>query len=77
MLPANSLLKFVAIIILGHLLRIVKGNKYVIVMTDRYSNLERAIETGKTSYSYKMNVFFVPLIAAYGIPTNVLTDYGV
>lgn len=55
---ASGLLELVEIEILEALHCTVNGNKYKIVMNDRYAKLTRAMLTIRTSSSLVANVFF-------------------
>lgn len=74
--PASSLLELVPIDNLGALPCTVSGNQYVIVMTDRYSKLARAMPSDKTSSPNVANLFFDSWVVPYGIPAYIQTDYG-
>lgn len=77
LLPTNGPLKFVAIDILGPLPRTRNENQYVIVMTDKYSKLTRAMQTGKTSSSHFGNVSFDSQVVLYFTPVYVQLKHGV
>lgn len=55
--PASSLLYFVTINSFAHSRRALKGNQYVVVMTDRYSKRTQAMSTSKPSSYFVTNVF--------------------
>lgn len=63
-----------ALKILGLLRRTAEGNRYVTTMTDRYSELTRALPTGRTSSVHVTNVFFDSWIDPCGIPAYFLAD---
>lgn len=66
-------LDFVAMNILVLITRTKHGNPHVIVITDQYSKLTRAIATAKMTVTHVSNVFFDYWVAPYSIPTYVLT----
>ena len=74
--PANGPLEFVAMDILGPLPKTKQGNQFVVVLTDRYSKLTRAIPTGKTTATTVATIFVDHWVIPYGIPNYVLTDNG-
>lgn len=74
MFSKSSLLELIAIKIRGLLPRTAGGKEYVVVTTDRYSMLTRALAIGKTFSACVANVFFAFRIVPYDIPTYVLVD---
>lgn len=50
-------LDVLAIDILGPFSHTKSGNKYIIVITDHYSKLHKAIPTAKTTYKRTANIF--------------------
>lgn len=74
--PASGPLEFVAIDILRPSPKTLNAKQYVLVMTDFYSNLTRAIPMCKKITSRISSPFINSWIMPYGIPTIVLTDSG-
>lgn len=74
--PASAPLKLITICILAPLPRTVNGNRYVIIMTDKYFKLTRTMPTGKTSSLRIATVFFDSWRVPYGIPAYILTENG-
>lgn len=70
-------MEFVAVKILGPLPRITKKNQCVIMITERYEKLARAIPASITTATQVANNFFESLTIPYGITKHVLTDYGI
>lgn len=70
--PSKRPLEVIVTNIHGTLPCTANGSQYMDVMTDRYSELMRALPTGKTSSAYAANVFFESWTVTYGIPAYVL-----
>lgn len=51
--PPSDLLEFVAINILGPLTKTRQGNRFIVVMADRYHKLTRAIQCAKVRHSFR------------------------
>ena len=74
--PANGPFEFVAMDILGPLPKTSHGKQYVLVITDRYTKLARAIPMKKTTAPLVAAAFLQNWIYPYGIPESLLTDNG-
>lgn len=72
--PLSGSLDFVAIDILRQLSKTTSKNRYVVVITDRYSKLTRAIMSSKTALAHIVNTFLDQRIIPYGIRSFILTD---
>ena len=53
----NALLEFVAIDILGELITAMQGNRYILVISDRYSKLVRTVPLKKISAAHITQAF--------------------
>ena len=63
--------------ILGPLTTTDRGNRFLLVITDRYSKLTRAFPLSTTTADVVAQVFFDGWVASgYGIPSILLTDNG-
>lgn len=71
-----SPIEFVAINISGPSPKAKGENKYFGVITDRYSELTKAIPTSMTRATAIPNTFEEHLVATFEIPSTVLTDKG-
>lgn len=67
-------LDFVAIDILGPLLNKEMGNRYIDIVTNRYSKLIKAITSANTAATRTANIFMQQWVSNFGIPSAVLTD---
>ena len=75
--PPNAPMEFVAMDILGPLTTSTKGNRFLLVVTDRFTKLTRAYPLASTVAEVVAKVFFDGWVAAgYGIPNILLTDNG-
>ena len=74
--PPTGPLQDVAMDLLGPLPKTRLGNQYVLVITDRFSKLTRAIPMAKTTAPFIAAVFLNNWIMPYGIPDTILTDNG-
>ena len=75
--PPSSPMEFVAMDILGPLTTTDRGNRFLLVITDRYSKLTRAFPLSTTTADVVAQVFFDGWVASgYGIPSILLTDNG-
>lgn len=73
---ATEPLEFVAIDILGPLPKTANGNQYIIVMTDRFSKLTKALPTAKTTATTVATTSLEHWVANFGILSKVVTDNG-
>lgn len=74
--PAKKPLADVAIDILGDLIRTPRGNRYLLVMCDRYSKVVRTVPLKTISALSVARAFVDHWVSAFGIPKTVLTDNG-
>ena len=74
--PAAGPLEEVAMDILGPLPKSEAGNRFVLVITDRYSKMARAIPMQDTTTKDVAQVFVEHWVYPYGIPNKLLTDNG-
>jgi transposase InsO family protein len=74
--PASAPLEFVAIDILGPLPKTGHGNRFLLVITDRFSKLTRTVPLRTTTALVCARAFCDPWVYAYGAPRHVLTDNG-
>jgi transposase InsO family protein len=73
---ANEPLEFVAIDILGPLPKTVHGNRFLLVISDRFSKLTRTIPMRKTTALAVAKALCTHWVFAYGPPKFLLTDNG-
>jgi len=76
LLPPKKPLTEVGIDILGPLLNTVDGNRYVFVMSDRFSKLTRTVALRRITAVTVAPAFLTAWVAAYGPPDCVLSDQG-
>ncbi|CDF36784.1 unnamed protein product [Chondrus crispus] len=69
-------LEFVAIDILGEQITRKRGNRYILVISDRYSKLVRTVPLKKISAAYIAQAFVHHLVFVYGPPVKLLSDNG-
>lgn len=74
--PASSPLEYVAIDILGPLTQSTQGHKFILVMTDRFSKLVRAVPMRSISALSVAKVFVRDWAFVYGPPAQLLSDNG-
>jgi len=74
--PAKAPLEYVAVDILGPLPRSTSGQRFILVMTDRFSKFTRAIPMRTITAINVAKEFLHHWIFAYGAPTHVITDNG-
>ena len=72
--PARRPLEFVAIDILGPLPRSTKGNQYLLVISDRFSKMTRAIPLKSITSMTVARAFVENWIYPYGPPAYLLSD---
>ena len=74
--PAKAPLESVAMDILGQLIRTARGNRFLLVIVDRFSKLVRTVPLKRiTAYSIA-HAFVHYWIFVYGIPLELITDNG-
>ena len=76
MFPASGPLEFVAMDILGPLPKTDGGNRFVLVITDRFTKMCRAIPIRSTRSHTIARVFLENWVYPYGAPTHLLSDNG-
>lgn len=69
-------MRYVGIDILGPLRKSKQDNQFVVVMTDRYTNLTKPIQTTNTNANTVARIFIEYWVASFGIPYKVVTDNG-
>lgn len=74
--PPKEPLTEVGIDILGPVLNKVDGNRYVSVMSDRFSKLTRTVALRRVTAITVASALLTALVAAYGPPEYVLSDHG-
>ena len=74
--PAQNPLEFVAIDILGPLPRTSNGNRYHLVITDRFSKIGQTIPLRKTTAETVARAFCEHWVFIYGPPAKLLYDNG-
>lgn len=74
--PANEPLEFVAIDILGPLPKTAHGNRFLLVISDRFSKLTRTVPMRTTTALAVAKAFCDHWIFAYGPPRFLLSDNG-
>ena len=74
--PATAPLESISLDILGELIRTPRGNRFILVMTDRYSKLVPAIPLKRITAYEIAGAFVSYWIFTYGPPLDVLTDNG-
>ena len=74
--PANEPLEFVAIDILGPLPKTAHGNRFLLVISDRFSKLTRTIPMRTTTALAVAKAFCTHWVFAYGPPKFLLSDNG-
>ena len=74
--PASGPLEYVSIDILGPLLRTSRRNRYILVISDRYTKLTRAIPVASITAQSVAREFAENWAFIYGPPTILLSDNG-
>ena len=74
--PSNEPLDYISIDILGELLRTPRGNRFLLVITDRFTKLTRTAPLKTISAEAVAKAFAKEWVFAYGPPTTVLSDNG-
>ncbi len=75
-LPSIKPLQFVAIDILGELIKTPRGNRFLLVVTDRYSTLVRKVPIVKITAIEVSKAFVHHWVFLYGPPVSLLSDSG-
>jgi len=74
--PPKEPLTEVGIDLLGPLLNMIDGNRYVFVMSDHFSKLTRTVALRRITAVAVASAFLNACVAAYGPPDCVLSDQG-
>jgi transposase InsO family protein len=75
--PPNDPMEFIAMDILSRLATSNRGNRFLLVVTDRFTKLTRAYPLATTTTEVAAKTFFEGWVAAgYGIPRVLLIDNG-
>jgi transposase InsO family protein len=74
--PATRPFSYVAIDILGPLPKTEHGNRFLLVMTNRFSKLTKTVPLHTTTAFFCARAFCEHWVYAYGVPLDVLTDNG-
>ncbi len=74
--PATQPLDEIAMDLIGPLPKTSNGKRHILVITDRYSKLSRAIPMAKTTAPHVAAVFMNNWVFPYGVPKSILTDNG-
>ena len=74
--PATGPMEFVAMDFLGPLPKSHSGKRHVLVITDRFTKLSRAIPLRDTNATTTALAFLEHWVFVYGAPTYLLTDRG-
>jgi transposase InsO family protein len=75
--PPSAPMEFIAIDLLGPLTLTAWGNRFLLVVTDRFYKLTRAYPLASTTAEVVAKVFFDGCVSAvYGVPCILLTDIG-
>ena len=74
--PAQAPLESVAIDIFGELMKTKRGNKYLLVITDRFSKLTKTVPLSGVSASDVAKAFVYEWALVYGPPKELLSDNG-
>ncbi|CAN8073108.1 unnamed protein product [Agarophyton chilense] len=74
--PAAGPMESVAMDMLGPLLKTSHGKRFVLVITDRFTNLTRALPVGKTTATDVATAFLSHWVYPYGMLLYLLTDNG-
>lgn len=76
LLPAAAPMEFLAIDLLGELIQTKRGNRFLLVITDRFSKLALTVPLKSITAQSVAKVFFTQLVLAYGPPQCSLSDNG-
>lgn len=72
--PVNASLEYVAIYILGQLIRTKRGHRYLLVISDRYSKLLRTVPLKRIAAAQVALAFVHYWVFVYGPPVKLLSD---
>ncbi len=73
---ASRPLEFVAIDILGEIIKTLRGNRFLLGITDRYSKLVRTVPLAKITAIEVANAFVPNWVLVYSPPVSLLSDNG-
>ena len=76
MFPANAPLESVCIDILGELVRTPRGNRYLLVIVDRFTKLVKTVPLKNISASSVARAFVTHWVFNFGPPTDLISDNG-
>ena len=74
--PPSGPLEYIAIDILGELPRTPRGNRYLLLMMDRYSNLTGTVPLKRITAETVAQAFISNWVFVYGAPVTLLSDIG-
>ncbi|MGH0053543.1 MAG: DDE-type integrase/transposase/recombinase [Sphaerochaetaceae bacterium] len=74
--PATEPFEMVAIDILGELIRSPRGNRYILVITDRFSKLVQTVPLKRITAAEIAKAFVNNWVFVYGPPKKLLSDNG-
>ena len=74
--PAKAPLESVSIDILGELVRTQRGNRYILVVTDRFTKLVKAIPLKGVSAAEVAKAFVEHWVFNFGPPSELISDNG-
>lgn len=74
--PPSKPLEFVALDLLGPLPMTTKGNRFILVIGDRYSKVTQAVPLAEITADNVAHAFVKHWILPYGVPLLVLSDNG-
>ena len=74
--PARAPLEFIAIDILGELIKTARGNRFLLVITDRFSKLVRTVPLKRITARAVAQAFVTHWVFSYGPSVILLSDNG-
>ena len=74
--PPSGPLEYIATDLLGELPHKPRGNRHLLVLTDRYSKLTRTVQLKRTTAETVAQAFISHLVFVYGAPVKLLSDNG-
>lgn len=74
--PPKAPLEFISIDILGELIKTKRNNRYLLVITDRFSKLVRTVRLKKITAAAVAIAFVNHWVFVYGPPVHLLSDNG-